>query len=190
MKALVILLTVLLAAALITVGVLLLKFTVFDKPEGNRREDALRAEPTQQVHSSGEKQTEPDASAATEIPTAPTEEETTAGTTEETTEPTSAATGYTSDNARLEYFILHCDSEYFDVQYFAGFNEEDACLARNAIFARSGREFTTDWIRDYFLRFSWYEPLISTETFNNEMLNGYQKSNLENILAYEASQGY
>ena len=74
-----------------------------------------------------------------------------------------------------------------------GLSQDEVCLARNEIFARYGRKFRTDWVRDYFLSTSWYEEQYEPDEFDaisNDIFNEYEKENIRIIVAYEAKMGY
>lgn len=58
-------------------------------------------------------------------------------------------------------------------------------LARNEIYARHGRQFTNEYLQNYFDSCSWYEGSISPEDFSEEMLSQVERDNLEIIVAAE-----
>lgn len=67
----------------------------------------------------------------------------------------------------------------------------DLRLARNEILARHGRMFVDKELQDYFNSKSWYQPIYSPEEFDsqmNQILNDYEKTNIENIKKVEASR--
>lgn len=90
----------------------------------------------------------------------------------------------------LQYFIAHCDTEYFteaDIQTF----DADMCrIARNSIYARLGRKFDSQDLTLYFEQYDWYIPVIDPEDFSDEMLNQYQVANRDLIVAFETQKGY
>lgn len=91
---------------------------------------------------------------------------------------------------KLQYFITHCDSEYFtenDIQTF----DADMCrIARNSIYARLGRKFDDQELTAYFKQYDWYIPTIDPEDFSEEMLNQYQIANRDLIVTFETKKGY
>ena len=92
-----------------------------------------------------------------------------------------------------EYIIPNSDSTYLSEEDLEGLSEIELCLARNEIFARHGRIFTTEWIREYFLNTTWYVEMYSPEEFDNsinDFFNEYEHKNVEMILAYEEKMGY
>jgi hypothetical protein len=58
-------------------------------------------------------------------------------------------------------------------------------LARNEIYARHGRIFTTQKLIDYFESTDWYEPRIEPDDFSDDMLSQIEKDNIKLIQKYE-----
>lgn len=61
-------------------------------------------------------------------------------------------------------------------------------LAIYEIFARHGRTFSDQAVNDYFSSYDWYRP--SSTSFDESMLNTYEKYNLNLLIEYEISMGY
>lgn len=92
-----------------------------------------------------------------------------------------------------DYIIVGSDSRYISESELEGLTSDEVCLARNEIFARHGRIFTTDWIREYFMSRFWYEERYSPDEFDNDVdsfLNEYEKENVKIIKSYEKKWGY
>ena len=85
----------------------------------------------------------------------------------------------------LEYFIENCDRRYFTSADISGLDESELVYARNAIYAKSGRIFSTEKLANYFAKYSWYTPRISAEEFTEDMLNQYQIANRDLIVNRE-----
>lgn len=85
----------------------------------------------------------------------------------------------------LEYFITHCDAEYFDMDDLKTFDKEMCRLARNGIYARCGRKFNDITLQEYFEQYDWYEPEIEPDEFTESLLNEYQIANRDLIVEYE-----
>ena len=85
----------------------------------------------------------------------------------------------------LQYFIENCDIIYFEKSDIESFDADMCRLARNGIFARSGRKFRSQDLQEYFNQFNWYEPNIEPDQFDDDMLNRKQLANLELIQAKE-----
>lgn len=90
----------------------------------------------------------------------------------------------------LTYFIMNCDREYFSESDLETFDAEMCRIARNGIYARMGRKFEDEGLREYFEQFEWYNPVIEAEDFSESLLNDYQIANRDLIVAYEEEQGY
>lgn len=101
-----------------------------------------------------------------------------------------ASASYLPSADALQYFIAHCDTEYFteaDIQTF----DADMCrIARNSIYARLGRKFDSQDLTLYFEQYDWYIPVIDPEDFSEEMLNQYQIANRDLIVTFETKKGY
>lgn len=93
-----------------------------------------------------------------------------------------------------EYLIPDSDSRYIDDSDLDVFSSEEVQLARNEIFARHGRLFKTDWIREYFEDTSWYKGEYDPDYFDNNIANSvfndFEKVNVNYILDYEKRKGY
>lgn len=63
-----------------------------------------------------------------------------------------------------------------------GLSLHELRLLRNEIYARHGRVFQTLWLQQYFGGQSWYDY---NSDFKDEELTGYDKTNVETIVAYE-----
>ena len=65
------------------------------------------------------------------------------------------------------------------------FSKEDCKIARNEIYARHGRKFNDEFLQEYFNSCSWYNGTIEPDNFSDDVLNDYEKANLELIISYE-----
>ncbi len=63
-----------------------------------------------------------------------------------------------------------------------GLSLNELRLLRNEIYARHGRQFQAPWLSQYFYSQSWYTP---DDNFKDEELSGFDKQNVETIVAYE-----
>ena len=91
-----------------------------------------------------------------------------------------------------DYLFPNSSTELLTEDQLKGLSAEQLKLARNEIFARHGRRFTTDSIRQYFESKSWYNPQYSSEEFDarmDEILNATEKKNVELIQSLERSVG-
>lgn len=93
-----------------------------------------------------------------------------------------------------QYIIYDSDSRYIDDSDLDALSQTDVQLARNEIFARHGRGFKTEWIREYFESTNWYEEQYDPDYFDNNIVdsvfNDFEKTNANYILQYEKRKGY
>lgn len=105
------------------------------------------------------------------------------------TEPAYTVPVYTQPPAQtlttLEYWIEYCDKRMLSEQDLYGMSQEECRLARNAIYAKSGRIFQSADLSNFFSRYSWYYPSVSPSNFTDSMMNSYQLYNLNLVIEYE-----
>ena len=88
--------------------------------------------------------------------------------------------GYRSvseEDKQLATFINLCSSSYFDSSDLSALDSDMTFLAWNAIYAKAGWKFESDYLRAYFSQFDWYQPVYSPEEFHEGLLNDCQKFN-------------
>lgn len=85
----------------------------------------------------------------------------------------------------LQYWVENCDRLYLSQTDLYGLTEKECVIARNAIYAKSGRIFQSTELHNYFSTYSWYDPHISPEEFSDSIFNSAQRHNLEVVLEYE-----
>lgn len=96
----------------------------------------------------------------------------------------------TEDNPVSEYVLEGSDSRYLSKSDLFGMTKEECRLARNEIYARHGRIFDDEKLREYFEACEWYYPSIQPDDFKESMLNKYEVANRDLIIEYEEEQGY
>lgn len=84
-----------------------------------------------------------------------------------------------------EYILPESDTRYLTAEDLAGLSHEQLCLARNEIFARHGRIFTTPQLAAYFQGKSWYQGRVSAADFKESVFNAYERANISFITDYE-----
>ena len=89
------------------------------------------------------------------------------------------------DWEREEYIIPDSDKRYLTDEDLQGMDESQLRFARNEIYARHGRSFQTPDLNNYFNSKSWYDGYIPMESFDDSVLNEYEKANLELIKSKE-----
>lgn len=67
-------------------------------------------------------------------------------------------------------------------QMLHGLSLNELRLLRNEVYARHGRQFQATWLSQYFFSQPWYTP---DDNFKDEELSGFDKQNVETIVAYE-----
>jgi hypothetical protein len=67
-------------------------------------------------------------------------------------------------------------------QMLHGLSLNELRLLRNEVYARHGRQFSAEWLQQYFWGQPWYQTDAS---FKDEDLSGPDKQNVETIVAYE-----
>lgn len=77
------------------------------------------------------------------------------------------------------YIISYSSDRYLNENDIAGMDAETLMLARNEIFARHGRKFDTERVREYFEAQSWYNGTIDPDNFNSNVLSDIELYNIE-----------
>ena len=95
-----------------------------------------------------------------------------------------------NDDRSDEYILPYSDSEYISYSDLSELTKEEVALARNEIYARRGRRFSTDTIREYFESKSWYNPTYNPDDFPESIFNTYEKENINTIVKYEKEKGW
>ncbi len=88
-------------------------------------------------------------------------------------------------NADAQYIIADSSERYLTDFDLMGFTQQEARLARNEIYARHGYIFDDEYLRGYFENCSWYVGRIPSDEFSDELLNDYEKQNVQLILDFE-----
>lgn len=87
-----------------------------------------------------------------------------------------------------EYLLPASGTEYLAREDLLGLTWEECCFARNEIYARHGRIFSTPAIRSYFESKSWYRGTIDGPTFDANVgsyLSALERANVNLISEYE-----
>ncbi len=99
----------------------------------------------------------------------------------------------TAEEEKTEYILEGSDSRYIAEEELYPLTQQEIQLARNEIYARHGRRFDTDWIREHFEGTDWYTPQYDPDYFDQNLtaeFNEYEKANIDVITAYEERMGY
>lgn len=89
-----------------------------------------------------------------------------------------------------EYILPNSDSSYISYSDLYNLSQTEVSLARNEIYARHGRKFNTDSIREYFESKTWYKPYNDPDDFSESVFNEYEKENIKTIINYEKDKGW
>lgn len=92
------------------------------------------------------------------------------------------------DSEETEYILPDSDTQKLTESDLKELSKEELRLARNEIYARLGRKFDDEALRDYFESKSWYEGTIEPSDFSEELLNEIEKYNVTFIAGYEDDQ--
>lgn len=87
-----------------------------------------------------------------------------------------------------DYLISNSDKEYLDLNELLKMTDDELVMARNEIYARHGRQFVLDYIREYFEGKSWYQGTVSPAAFDanvKNIFNEYELANVERMVYAE-----
>lgn len=84
-----------------------------------------------------------------------------------------------------DYILPDSDSRFLREGELSELTKEELRLARNEIYARRGRVFQTEDLNQYFSSQPWYYGYLSSEEFDDSVLNEYEKANLDLIKKVE-----
>lgn len=101
--------------------------------------------------------------------------------------PTPTPTPEVVEDNSDDYILPQSSSQYITDADLAGLSEWEIRVARNEIYARHGRIFTSPDLAEYFSQKSWYVPSIPADQFDNSYLNSIEIANLQVITRYEAA---
>lgn len=109
-------------------------------------------------------------------------------------EPTSSADDEEEESVPNGYIFYDSNNRYLSESELYGLTEEELTYALNEIYARRGRGFKTDWIREYFESTDWYQKEYDPDYFDKEIadtvFNDYEKENINLIAEYQKKKGY
>ena len=97
---------------------------------------------------------------------------------------------YSYSSSNQDYVLPESSYRYITESDLYGLTEEECRIARNEIYARHGRMFKDAELQAYFNSKSWYTPTIPADSFQESMLNVYEKENKDVILEYERARGW
>lgn len=80
-----------------------------------------------------------------------------------------------------DFLFADSDSRDLTDAELSYLSDEELRIARNEIYARRGRLFDDEGLRNYFGSKSWYHGTISAGSFSDDMLNDYERRNTRKI---------
>lgn len=84
------------------------------------------------------------------------------------------------------YIFPQSDKQLLGTADLDGISPEMLRIGRNEIYARHGRKFSTDDLKEYFEAQKWYSGTIEPGDFSEDLLNEIEKENVRIIQAAEA----
>lgn len=86
------------------------------------------------------------------------------------------------------YLLPGVDSRYLTEGELTAMPLQALRYARNEIFARHGRKFDSAELAGWFNQQSWYQGTISGDSFNDSVLNSYEKANADLVARIEGGR--
>lgn len=90
-----------------------------------------------------------------------------------------------SEEESKDYILEGSDRRYISEEEVEALSPEEIRLAKNEIYARHGRIFDSEDLREYFESKSWYHGEIEPENFDEKVFNKYEKANIDLLVSYE-----
>lgn len=88
-------------------------------------------------------------------------------------------------NSSDSYILPDSPSRELTIADISGLSHDQLDLARNEIYARHGRKFSTPTLQNYFNSQSWYTGTIEPNDFTDDMLSDVEKNNIQFIKDHE-----
>ncbi|MCD7818582.1 MAG: YARHG domain-containing protein [Lachnospiraceae bacterium] len=82
-----------------------------------------------------------------------------------------------------EYIFPQSATAYLTSSDISGMTADELQMGINEIYARHGRKFNTESIQAYFNSKSWYSGTIEPDAFNTSVLNTYESTNINFLVA-------
>ena len=89
------------------------------------------------------------------------------------------------EEARKGYILPDSDSRYYSVQELEKLDDDTLQMAINELYARHGRKFDTESIRQYFEKKTWYKGTIDPKDFDGKekyFFNDYEMENRKRMV--------
>ncbi|MGL5436939.1 MAG: YARHG domain-containing protein [Lachnospiraceae bacterium] len=82
-----------------------------------------------------------------------------------------------------EYILPYSNTQLLTNEDLSGLNQDELRIAKNEIYARHGRIFSSQDLQNYFDSKSWYSGTISADAFNENVLSQVEKDNVALIVS-------
>lgn len=89
------------------------------------------------------------------------------------------------EEARKGYILPDSDSKYYSVQELEKLDDDTLQMAINELYAKHGRKFDTESIRQYFEKKTWYKGTIDPKDFDGKekyFFNDYEMENRKRMV--------
>lgn len=81
-------------------------------------------------------------------------------------------------DTRSEYIFPDMDTRYLTQDEVSKLSLQAVCYAKNELYARHGRKFLSQELKDYFNDKTWYEGTVDPDSFSPGVFNTYENDNL------------
>ena len=88
-------------------------------------------------------------------------------------------------DTRSEYIFPDMDTRYLTQDEVSKLSLQAVCYAKNELYARHGRKFLSQELKDYFNDKTWYEGTVDPDSFSPGVFNTYKNDNLLLLVSAE-----
>ena len=88
-------------------------------------------------------------------------------------------------DTRSEYIFPDMDTRYLTQDEVSKLSLQAVCYAKNELYARHGRKFLSEELKDYFNDKTWYEGTVDPDSFSPGVFNTYENDNLLLLVSAE-----
>ena len=88
-------------------------------------------------------------------------------------------------DTRSEYIFPDMDTRYLTQDEVSKLSLQAVCYAKNELYARHGRKFLSQELKDYFNDKTWYEGTVNPDSFSPGVFNTYENDNLLLLVSAE-----
>lgn len=88
-------------------------------------------------------------------------------------------------DTRSKYIFPDMDTRYLTQDEVSKLSLQAVCYAKNELYARHGRKFLSQELKDYFNDKTWYEGTVDPDSFSPGVFNTYENDNLLLLVSAE-----